>query len=170
MPQLLVMQSKILKHGFTLVEIIVSMGIVVLISTLIIVYMDPTNTRARFRDNKRISDLSVLDRCIAEYYQDHETFPDSINILRTSNTLPAASTKLSNANMGWIAGDISAYNSKMPIDPLNDNTYKYYYIQNGIAYEIDAVLETDTTDMQNDGGNDPLRYEVGTNLNLISPN
>jgi hypothetical protein len=78
---------------------------------------------------------------------------------------------------GWVKYNIpsgktglSKYIPTLPIDPLNTDPNFYYFASNGSNFELNTILEgpDNVTKMSMDGGTDPSRYEVGTDLNLIS--
>lgn len=153
----------------TMVELIVVMTIVLIFMAVVLLSIDLPEKHARARDVKRISDLSLLDSAINQYRMDNKIYPDTESILRTSTVLPSGSGQLQSSSSGWIKQDMSKYLSRMPTDPVNDATYHYCYIHNSSGYELDAKLENQTDQMQNDGGNDPNMYEMGNILTLISP-
>lgn len=155
--------------GFTQIELLIVLILITLIFSLITLSINPVEKQAQARDNKRMSDLNTLDRAINEYLLDYEFYPDTIDTLRLSTALPAGATQLTDAQTGWILADFKQYTSKLPIDPLNDDTYYYSYLHDESSYELNAVLESLTDYAINDDGNDPTRYEIGNNLMLISP-
>lgn len=155
--------------GFTLVELIAASTIALLLLTLTIVVYNPVERNKKARDGKRLSDISKIDRAISEFMLDKKYYPDTEGVLRFSDTLPSGSTSLNKSNKGWIFDNLSSYTSMLPTDPINDATYRYSYIRGSNGYELDAKLESMTDEMISDGGNDNLMYEVGNNLNLISP-
>lgn len=167
-----VMESKILykSRGFTIVEILVALTVTILLFTTLLVLISPIQLRQKARDNKRINDLYLLDRIITEYKLDTGSYPDLPDIPRYSNVLPAIdSISFENASRGWIHQNLSAYNSMLPTDPLNDATYFYTYQHNDAGYEINAQLEFLVDTMVSDTGNDPNRFELGSNLSILSP-
>jgi len=161
--------SKKFQKGFTFVELMVIVVIVGLVASLISIYIRPLDQMKKSRDNKRLSDTSLLDRVINEYLLDNKIYPDQVDILRKSNVLPSGSLDFSNSNPGWIYENLSKYTERLPIDPLNDDIYFYSYIHNETGYEINVKLEYLTDEMAKDGGNSDDFYEIGNNLNLISP-
>lgn len=140
-----------------------------MLSSLAIINFDPIGNKKKARDQKRISDISTIDRAISEFVADKKRYPDQSNTLRQSTILPAGSSQLTGSESGWIQENLSSYTPLLPIDPVNDDSYHYYYIHNSNSYEINAKLEILNDEMANDGGNDPTFYEIGNNLNLISP-
>lgn len=157
------------ESGFTLLELVAVLSLLSLLFSIVFLYVRPLDQLKKGRDRKRLSDISTLDRAISEFALDEKRYPDQIDTLRKSNVLPTGSSNVSNANLGWIYDNLSRYTPSLPIDPVNDSTYHYSYTHNGKSYELNAKMEYLTNEMQNDGGNDPLNYEQGNNLKLISP-
>lgn len=150
-------------------EIVIVLGLLVLLSTFLFINTDPVGNQKKARDNKRISDISTIDRAVSEFVVDKKRYPDQSEMLRQSTVLPGGSSQLTSSNMGWLQDNLSSYISFLPIDPINDITYQYSYIHDATGYEINAKLEIRLDQMTDDGGNDDTTYEVGNNLNLISP-
>ena len=150
-------------------ELVLVMGIIGVLMGSTVLLLDPAEKKARARDGTRIGDISTLDRVVNEYLLDNGDYPDLYDVLRDSTTLSGSGISVDNSSAGWIDADLSDYTSHLPVDPINDVTYRYYYYHDSNGYELNAVLETLTDEAQNDGGDDPVRYEMGNNLNLISP-
>ena len=162
------MVSKIpCNKGFTLIELVIATSLILLFLTATVLIVRPVEQLKKARDNKRISDLSLIDRVITEYKVDYGSYPDTTDTLRTSTTLPQGNSSLTNSTSGWIKQNLSAYTTKIPIDPINDETYYYKYIQNGFTYELNAKLEYNFEQATSDGGGDTTMYEIGNNLTLI---
>lgn len=85
---------------------------------------------------------------------------------------------------GWVPIDFKSINntllSNLPTDPINSLNSGLYYLygfqKNPPQYEISAALESNefrqggfSDKVSTDGGNDPNRIELGTNLNIIPP-
>lgn len=80
---------------------------------------------------------------------------------------------------GWLPVNLATATvlqlSVLPIDPINSavtSTPSYYYTyacKTDYTYELNANLETNTNaeQNQNDGGDNPYLYEVGTNKKLL---
>lgn len=156
------------QRGFTFVELMVVIAIVILIFTLVSVLVNPVDQIKKARDNQRLSDITTLDRVINEYLLNNVRYPDQESILRCSNILPSGSSDLDNSNPGWIYENLSSYTEKLPTDPLNTDTFHYCYIHNATGYEISAKLEYYVEKMSEDGGDSVEFFEVGNNLNLIT--
>ena len=154
--------------GFTLVELYIVMVIIVVLFLASYVVLNPITLKQKTRDDRRLNDISTLDRAINEYFVDTASYPDIANTLRKSNTIPAGSTgPVENSTTGWINQDLSSYMAKLPIDPVNDSTYYYSYKKSSKGYEIDVRLEYYSTYSSNDGGNDSSLYEIGTDVSIM---
>lgn len=158
-----------MKKGYTIVELIAVMAVIAVLLSVSIVNFDILGNKKKARDVKRLSDIALLDRTISEYQADTKVYPDLASVLRISIVLPGGNTQLESATSGWISENLTNYTSRLPVDPINDQTYHYSYIHDNSGYEINARLENEANSMQNDGGNDATMYETGTNLLLISP-
>ncbi len=156
--------------GFTYLELVLVMAVMATVMITAVAVYNPVEGRAKARDNKRINDAFVLERIVTEFHLDTGSYPDIPDTLRTSNTLPVGtSISLDSSAAGWINQDLRNYSTFLPLDPLNDATNHYSYIHNGTTYEINVRMERALSEMANDGGNDVNMYEIGTDLNLISP-
>lgn len=154
-------------NGFTLIEILVSVVVFALL-VLAVLQINPIEAQRRARDNKRLSDITTLERAILEYKIDNGELPGTQDVTWTSNNLPDGfSGPFEDAESGWIDGDLSVYLSKLPADPVNDNEFRYYYRHNGFSYELNANLEFQTDLEGSDGGNDPFLYELGDDLTVL---
>lgn len=107
----------------------------------------------------------------------------SVNVASTSTTPTLTDST------GWIPVNLDSLTggspiSNLPLDPVNtittpsaitsaDLVYRYACSVTPFAYEIDAVLESNTyttgsdNKLTKDGGNNSTYYEVGTNLRIL---
>ncbi len=155
-------------NGFTLIELLVVLVVVLVLIGFIVTYLNPIENAKISRDQIRFSDLQLLDSAISQYASVHNVYPDLVNVTRISTVLPIGSgSDIHLATGGWIAADLSAYLTKLPIDPSNGATYYYSYRHDATSFEINANLEVPSSLSQNDGGNDPDKYELGNNLTLL---
>lgn len=162
--------SLIDQKGITIVELIVTFTIGILIFSGAVVIFKPWEMFERGRDNKRLSDVSTLERMISEYKIDTEDYPGAENVTYYSNSLPSGSVgPLFDSVNGWIGPgfNFSNYSVKLPIDPTNTGSLRYTYLRSGETFEINAVLEYNTELMVSDGGDDNSFYEVGNDLTLL---
>jgi type II secretory pathway pseudopilin PulG len=157
------------QKGLTIVELILVITIILILLTTVLLFTNPAFSRSKSRDQKRLSDLQTIERILSEFRLDNGAYPDLESVIRHSNVLPTGRANLTDPRSGWIVANLIEYHTRLPIDPINDDTYRYSYIHIDDVYEINVRLEVLTSEMANDSGNDPNMYEKGTDLTLITP-
>jgi len=108
--------------GFTLIEIIVTITIIGLLTTIGIVSFQQAVKKGR--DGKRKSDLAQIQSALEIYRSDVAAYP----------------TGLAAGGAAWTY-DGNTYMQKVPLDP-KPTPYQYYYSSDGISYDICAYLES----------------------------
>ncbi len=113
--------------GFTLIELLVIIAIMSILSTII--YASFNTARAKSRDQKRVSDISIIQLALEQYFNRYGQYPTSLNALKPVYiaSIPSTSTK-----------------------PVSGNNYDYNYfpianISNPttcISYELWTTFET----------------------------
>lgn len=153
--------------GVTLVELLLVISLLgILITTTISI--NSGAYRAKARDERRLSDLSTIERVITEYMLDNKAYPGTADTIYTSTSLPLGhSGDLSSASNGWFPVDVSNYASHINIDPVNDTSYFYIYRHNSLDFELNAVLENLLDEATSDNGDDNQVYEVGSDLTIL---
>lgn len=154
--------------GVTLVELVAVIGIIGVLILAVLIIVNPMEILARGRDERRFTDMSVLDRAVNEYKIDAKSFPDVADTTRISTTLPSGNSgPLVDPTDGWIDVNLSQYVTKLPVDPINDDTYRYFYRHTQYSYELNAVLEYYVDEMVSDNGDDDSVYELGNDLTIL---
>ena len=153
--------------GFTVFELMLVVVFVAAGAVLIYLYVNPNEYKQRARDNKRFSDIMILDRVINEYRMDNEVYPDTAGVIRYSNVRTNEDVGVDISVSGWISADFSGYTSKLPVDPVNEGSLIYSYTNDGMSYEINVPVEALVEKATTDGGNSDTMYELGNNLELL---
>ncbi|MEM5812018.1 MAG: LamG domain-containing protein [Candidatus Aenigmatarchaeota archaeon] len=183
-----------MKKSFTLVEILIVLALISILATILIIILKPGEILKRSRDTQRIGDLNNLDKSIKFMVINEPNFQEttyaSSNIVYISlpdssstcdswlNKLPSlpagwsyrcSATPTNIDGTGWIPFPFSQNPliniSKLPIDPLNQPPYYYSFVVGG-SYKLTAKPETNYNFAIDDGGIEPILYEVGTNKRL----
>ena len=84
-------------RGFTLIELIVVIGIIALVATATIAVLNPFGQFQKARDARIKSDLSQLQKALETYYQDKGGYPSSTSeykILDGTTTINWGSSKI----------------------------------------------------------------------------
>lgn len=122
------------KRGFTLVELLIVVGIIGILATLLMANF--IGVRQRARDAQRKSDIRQIQSALEFYRSDLGTYPASLS--SCGNSLTGGSP-------------VNTYMQKLPCDPggtsgYNSGTY-YYTSSGGTTYGLGACLEN-TADTQ----------------------
>ncbi len=137
--------------NFTVIELIVVITIIAILSGVVIAASTPLRQQAR--DNQRKADLAAYQSALQQYYSENKQYPNP--------TTPCCASQCLESFLGTEL-------SPLPQDPLSPDcsgNYGYYYTsQDGKNYKLYTKLENDTKAMANDGGTDPLAYEVYSTL------
>lgn len=109
------------KNGFTLVELLVTISILAVLSSIAIVAYSGITMKAR--DNQRIKDLQAIKQALELYRSDIHNYPTTDNfVLKIASQLTSC-TGVSPCNV------LSTYLLPVPKDPKDsDNTRNYYYL------------------------------------------
>jgi prepilin-type N-terminal cleavage/methylation domain-containing protein len=166
-------------RGFTLIELLTVILIIAILSIAgMVVY---TNVDKRTKDSLRVGDLTNINQVIMTVLSEAGTI-DANLLCGTGNpfpcrgsTYPIGTNTRKIDSTGWIKinfvgqNNVSFSANSLPVDPTNDSTYHYTYCASGNQWEVNATLAVnDQNKMQNDGGDDPNKYEIGTNMSLIN--
>lgn len=179
------------QKGFTLVELIIVIAIIVILATILITSLNPNEMLKRSRDTRRLNDLATLNRAIAIYLTDVET-PNIGNcnnyayVSRTgvpSGNLPPSPFTIASSNSrlvngtGWLPINFESITggspiSQLPVDPSTAGYYVYACTSSpSLGFELNARMESakymNLASNTNDGGNSERIYEIGSNLNIL---
>ncbi len=181
-----------MKKGFTLVELLVVIGILAVLTAAVVVVLNPAELLKQSRDAQRFSDFSAIQSAISLYLSTAQSpqFSDGSTNKSFSMVTPGncfgmtagvgctvnGSTTIDGT--GWIAVNfneltlvnLSSPLSALPTDPINNASYHYAaaFDATNRYYQVDSVMESSkyATRMANDGGSSSTVYEVGNKPGL----
>ena len=183
-------------RGFTLLELLIVIGILSLLLSTTILALNPAQMFAQARDTQRISDINTLRSAISFHLTTAESpnlgdgtgFTCGTNFGATNSGVssPFAAPDVAHAGVrtldgeGWVAinfslGSLGSQLATLPLDPNNDSSrfYAYSCDNTNKTFELNANLESQkfrnggTADLEStDGGNDDDLYEVGNDPDL----
>lgn len=148
------MQQK--QKGFTLIEILLVIGIIAVLATVVIVALDPAKRFADARDARRLSDIQSILNATQQYIIDNKgVLPSGLDT--TERQLGTASSGCSISGNCGVSGDgdcldlsggLAKYLKEMPYDPQNGSSSTTHYSivadSNGIV-TVTACDSVDTT-------------------------
>ena len=129
-----------MKKGFTIVELIVVMGIIGLLAAAAVVSY--SSQQASARDTRRFEDVRKISDSLEFYYEDNGKYASAKTHAKdtsigTSNTV--ATDWATNSDLRGIVS--AGYIDSLPIDPINSADYYYQFVlENNLqGYLIEAV-------------------------------
>lgn len=132
-------------QGFTLIELIVVFGILLILFTFLLVAINPVAQIQKSNDTKRIADLSQIQRALETYYQDHAAYPAS------SNDYQISTNDVNDPKKEWGTA-WQPYMDVLPKDAKSPRTY-VYYSSGGQSYYLYASLEESSSNHFCNSGN-----------------
>ena len=133
------------KSGFTLIEIVVVIGIMAILT--IIVYGSFGGARTESRDNQRVTDIHVLQLALEEYFNQNHQYPTALSAL------------------------IPQYTNSIPTPP-NGGAYNYFPLTRASGstvctlYQLSVTLENSNSYLQSKRGFDSTSAGLATGNNF----
>ena len=157
------------KSGFSLVDLVLSVGLVLVLLAVAYWAFDPFGRLKKSRDNLRIAHLTdlheVLERALADKRELKSTYGAPLSTVGFDVTFAVDGT-------GWVPVDLTGYIPALPQDPLNGKNYtdafkesvlaQYEFISDGKFYVIRTHLEHEKNrGLYGEDGSDNSWWEVG---------
>ncbi len=124
---------KFSKHlmGFTLIELMITTVIIAILTVVVVLNLD--SARKSGRDAQRKSDLSRIGLAMNNYKTENKS-----HII----TLSGDTRLWKAANSSNLSGLVNAgFLPEIPVDPINDSSYFYRFMSDGIDYKLEAKGE-----------------------------
>ena len=120
--------------GFTLLEILLVIGIIAILAGIVIVAINPSKQLATVRNTQRKSDIKQVANAITQFYIDKSYYPASTTFSTTSlmticptgaSTSPAAGFNCAANNLLNLSELVPTYITAIPNDPSTTTTAGY---------------------------------------------
>ena len=130
--------KKTKQKGFTLIEILLVIGIIAVLATVVIVSLDPATRFKNARDSRRLSDIQSILSATQQYIVDNKgLLPSGVDTTERQIGTETGGCSLSNSICSVTTGscldlssDLAHYLKSIPFDPANgSNGTTHYSIQ-----------------------------------------
>ncbi|MEK9154795.1 MAG: type II secretion system protein [Patescibacteria group bacterium] len=181
-----------MKKGFTLLELLIVIGILAILATAATIVLNPAELLRQARDTQRIADLDAVKAAISLYLTDVTSpalgtttncYVNPAGVAANCATRHAGKTTTIIAGRavdgtGWVPVNLGSISTGAPlavypVDPTNSATVFYSYSNTATTIELNADLEAakyiqgGANDKEStDGGTMAGIYEVGTEPGL----
>ena len=129
--------------GFTLIELIIVIGIIGILAGMIMLVLDPAKQLQKARDGQRKADLGQIQSALEFYRSDIGRYPTTSGTTYQLNSTTACMT--SQSFTGTVGSNTITYLKKIPCDSKGTSYYNggnyYYYSSDGKTYSLAACLE-----------------------------
>lgn len=131
------MTNKKVKAGFTLIEVLVVMGIIALLSTIVLVAINPSRQFAQSRDTQRTSNVTALLNAIGQRAVDNRGIFETGC---TAGVIPATTTAIKSGVGGFDIYNciVPTYMALLPTDP------KTGIFTNATSYDTGYTVSKDS--------------------------
>lgn len=116
-----------MKKGFTLVELLVTIGLVAILLTITLVALNPEKQFKSAREAKRMADASTLLNAVSQYVSDHKTEESTLSRDNISRYIAAGEYKgkwdlspkpVQEPNVNLCSLLVPTYTANLPSDPI----------------------------------------------------
>jgi len=138
--------------GFTLVEMLVAIGILAVLAASLIAVMDPFTQIKKGNDGRRKADLNQIQKALEVYYGDYKEYPYSIKSgnFYYLDPITSSSPSIVKTQKAWGAS-WTPYMNIIPKDTNSNKSY-FYYSSDGQSYYLYASLDRGPKDPQSCSG------------------
>ncbi|PIZ65836.1 hypothetical protein CO051_01280 [Candidatus Roizmanbacteria bacterium CG_4_9_14_0_2_um_filter_39_13] len=171
--------KRILQKAFTLVELLIVIGIIGILAVVLLVTLNPAEAQRKARDAKRIKDAGVLQVVMEQAVAD-SLIVDGADItgatgVNSGGTVASRKPQDVCGATNWLKIDICNYAKSAPMDPLNGYSatlaneasalFPTYRVRvSGIDYEINVRQESagNAGKLSGDGGDSAKWFEIAS--------
>jgi prepilin-type N-terminal cleavage/methylation domain-containing protein len=137
--------DKTRNQGFTLLEILLVVGVIAILAGIVIVAINPGRQLATVRNTQRKMNLGEINKALQQYYIDNRSYPDSVTTTLTEicNTGTGTTThSVTCTDLVDLSPLVPTYLTAIPTDPQATSTGSGYMVMKDTANKI-VLLASD---------------------------
>lgn len=143
------------KKGFTLIEVLLVIGIIAVLAAVVVVSLDPVQRFKDAQDSRRLSDIQSILTAVSQYIVDNRgALPSGLDTnekqLGTADSSCGITTGECNVTGATdcidLAGPLASYLKSLPYDPENGSDATTHYSITVDASNIITVTACDSND------------------------
>jgi prepilin-type N-terminal cleavage/methylation domain-containing protein len=141
------------KRAFTLIEILLAIGIIAVLATVVVVSLDPVSRFRDARDARRLSDIQSILSAVHQYVIDNQgAFPAGLDTTErqigtaSSGCDIAGECSVSSGECVDLSSPLARYLKDIPYDPSNGSVDRSHYSISLNANNIVTVTACDSDD------------------------
>jgi len=140
------------RKGFTLIELMITVSLIVILSAILLQVINPATLRAKTRDQQRVAGLKQIQAALELYFADYRAYPDP------SGTGTGSWLVLELGGSDALSTALTPYMDTVPLDPLYEGSTsdsdpcsngttnsRYNYWSDGADYVLTAQMEIFTS-------------------------
>ncbi len=130
------------KHGFTLLEILLVIGIIAILASIVILALNPIKMFSQVRNTQRKANLAEINKALYQYYIDNSGYPSSVTTTLTEicNTGTGTTThSVVCTGLVDLSALVPTYLVAIPADPQGSTLSLIptaYAATNGTGYKV----------------------------------
>ncbi|OGE80055.1 MAG: hypothetical protein A2826_01045 [Candidatus Doudnabacteria bacterium RIFCSPHIGHO2_01_FULL_43_23] len=106
--------------GFTLIEILVVIGIIAVLAAIVLIAINPARQFAQARDSQRDSNVNAILNAVGQYIADNKGIIDPLGIPSGDSDVPAQYGDISSTDVDLCDFFVPDYITALPVDPTTD--------------------------------------------------
>ncbi len=108
-------------RGFTLLELLLVIGVIGILSSIVVVAVNPTEQLRKARDTQRTNEVGQIQKALEQYYVKNNSFPATV-LPGWGNAYPICQQGQTDDSCINIDSLVPDYISEIPIDPSETGT------------------------------------------------